>query len=161
MGLVIVGVDPGRTGAVVVLESAKMNFHVMPLQNDEVSFEGFLGIMAGLPKTAHVFLERAMPLAMGAKHAFNYGRGFAALEIAIRLSGLAVTYVEPGKWAKVMHAGISVDLKPKAKSLIAVERLFPQHLSLIPRNKNGKLHEGVVDALLIAGFGVRTIIGDF
>ena len=154
----VIGIDPGLTGAIVVLNGEKFESFLMPIQeNKDVDFDQFRKILAGF-EGGHVFLERAMPLAMGAKHAFNYGRGFMALELAIKLSGLAVTYVEPAKWVKLMHEGISKDLKPKAKSLIAVQRLFPNLIDKIPNTpKSGKMHEGVVDALLIAGFGARTL----
>jgi hypothetical protein len=78
-----------------------------------------------------------------------------ALEIAVRQSGVPVVYVEPQKWTKVMHQGVSNDLKPKAKSLIALERLCPKIYPKVPTNKNGKLHDGVVDATLIASYGIR------
>lgn len=154
----VIGIDPGLTGAIVVLSGEAIETFLMPIQeNKDVDFDKLRSILEGL-KSGHVFLERAMPLAMGAKHAFNYGRGFMALELAVKLSGLAVTYVEPAKWVKLMHEGISKDLKPKAKSLIAVQRLFPNLIEKIPKTpKSGKLHEGVVDALLIAGFGARTL----
>ena len=152
----IIGIDPGQSGAFVFLrETGDMASLVMPLnESKEIDFERVREILK--PHiNATIYLERAIPMAMGSKHAFNYGRGFAALEIAIRLSGLAVVYVEPTKWAKVMHEGISSDLKPKAKSLIAVKRLFPALVGSIPASKTGKLHEGIIDALLIAGFGLR------
>lgn len=154
----VIGIDPGLTGAIVVLSGDEMETFSMPLQeNKDVDFEKVRLILADIG-SGHVFLERAMPLAMGAKHAFNYGRGFMALELAVKLSGLAVTYVEPAKWVKLMHEGISKDLKPKAKSLIAVQRLFPNLVAKIPKTpKSGKMHEGVVDALLIAGFGARSL----
>lgn len=153
----ILAIDPGQAGAIVFLESAKMNFHLMPLKNDgtkDIDFKAVRDILEKYPG-ARVLLERAHPGAMGVTGAFNYGRGFAALEIAIALSGLPVTYIEPAKWCKVMHEGIEKDLKPKAKSVIAVQRLFPALLDQIPKNKNGKMHEGVMDALLIAGYGLR------
>ena len=154
----IIAIDPGLTGAIIFLDGEKFETFSMPLQeNKDVDFDGVRAILGKFPG-AHVMLERAMPLAMGAKHAFNYGRAFMALELAVKLSGLAVTYVEPSKWVKLMHEGISKDLKPKAKSLIAVQRLFPNLIEKIPKTpKSGKLHEGVVDALLIAGFGARTL----
>jgi hypothetical protein len=36
----------------------------------------------------------------------NYGRGFGVLEAIVSLSGLPVSYIEPAKWSKVMHAVI-------------------------------------------------------
>lgn len=152
----ILGIDPGLTGGFILLENKTMVFAPMPLKNKEVFYFDVCELITSFAPE-HIILERAMPLAMGARHAFNYGRGFAALEIAISISGLPVTYVEPQKWTKTMHEGISSDLKPKAKSLIAVERLFPQFLGMIPKSKTGKLHEGAVDALLIAAWGQRQL----
>lgn len=155
----ILGIDPGLTGAFVLLRhdsTTEMAFDKMPVVDKEICFDSVVKILKNAPN-ARVFLERAMPLAMGAKHAFNYGRGFMALEIAIKISGLSVTYVEPTKWTKAMHDGISADLKPKAKSIIAVKRLFPNLVTGIPVTKTGKLHEGIVDALLIAGYGARLL----
>lgn len=151
------GVDPGLTGAFVFLEGSIMHFYKMPLNAlKEPDFHAVAEILS--KHDGHVFLERAIPFAMPSGAAFNYGRGFMVLELAIKLSGLPVTYVEPAKWTKAMHQGISADLKPKNKSVIAVERLYPHFLGVIPKAKTGKLNEGVVDALLIAGFGKRNEI---
>lgn len=163
MSRIIVGIDPGNTGAIVALQGNKIKSFNMPVtkigKSTEIDFQGIQDLLAGelLYITAHFFVERAKPLAMGAKHAFNYGRGFAAIEIALLLAEVPVTYVEPTTWCKVMHEGISADFKPKVKSLVAVKRLYPKLVKQIPVNRNGKLHEGVVDALLIAGYGLRMI----
>lgn len=158
--MTIISIDPGQAGAFVFLKGVGMRFELMPLKLDgtkDVDFEQVMGLLQPYRalNPARVFLERVSAFGMGTTAALNYGRGFAALEIAIALSGLSVTYIEPSKWAKVMHEGIAKDLKPKAKSQIAVERLFPQYLKDIPQSKKGKYHEGVVDALLIAGYGAR------
>lgn len=153
----IVGIDPGISGAIVSLnaETNDFIFHKMPIhENKDINFEAFLEIIYSVGQ-CHVFLERAVAFALGVTGAFNYGRGFAALEIAIKFSKLPVTYVEPNKWTKEMHQGIETDLKAKAKSIIAVKRLFPGLVDKIPTTKTGKMHEGVVDALLIAGYGAR------
>lgn len=158
----VIGIDPGLTGAIVVFDGHNFEAHNMPLvvngKDRRVSFDGVHEVIydavEGVPGT-HIFLERAMPMAMGAKHAFNYGRDFAALEIAIELIETPVIYVEPGKWSKVMHQGVDSRLKPKAKSLVALKRLYPKLYGQVPTNRNGKLHEGIVDALLIAGYGLK------
>jgi hypothetical protein len=158
--MTILAIDPGQAGAFVFLEGAKMHFQNMPLKKDgtkDVDFDAVMELLRPYRarKPVRVFLERVSAFGMGTTAALNYGRGFAALEIAIALTGLPVTYLEPSKWAKVMHEGIAKDLKPKAKSQIAIGRLFPQYLKDIPQSKAGKYHEGVVDALLIAGYGAR------
>lgn len=153
----VVGVDPGLGGGIVLLGENGLKFWEMPVNDEGVQFgelekifNNFLGV--------HIFLERAIPMAQGAKAAFSSGKYFAYVEIAIKLSRNSVTYVEPHKWPKVMHSGISADLKPKAKSLIALERLYPNYIDQIPRTpKSKKLHDGIVDALLIAGYGQRVL----
>lgn len=157
----VLAIDPGQTGAFVYLDSkGYFDFELMPIiengKDKDVDFEAVRNILKGFLDVDAIFLERAAPHAMGSKHAFNYGRGFAAIEIAVKLSEIPVVYVEPAKWTKVMHEGISNDLKPKAKSLIAVERLYKKLLPKIPRTPKSKaLLDGVVDALLIAGYGLR------
>lgn len=149
----ICGIDPGKTGAIVFfdLKSKFFSFHKIPLTNDEVDFKKVYSILKLYD--CPIYLERAIPFAMGSKGAFNYGRDFSKLEIAILLVKHSVTYVEPAKWAKVIHEGIMKDMKPKAKSIIALKRLLPKFLDKIPKNRNGKYHDGIVDALLIAYYG--------
>jgi hypothetical protein len=158
---VTVGIDPGQQGAIVELfgDGCLSRFWPMPIDTDtkDVNFKQLKSILS-LFERVHVYLERAMPMAMGSKHAFNYGRGFAAIEIALYQSGLAYTLVEPRKWQKEIFQGIDQDLKPKAQALIAVKRLFPNEIDKIPVSpKAKKMHEGVVDALLIAEWGRRKV----
>lgn len=155
----IFGIDPGISGAIVYLNKNDFQWWKMPLkENNEIDFMELRSTFYNFEDRKidfHVFLERAVPFAMGSKGAFNYGRGFAAVEIALLDLDLPHTLVEPGKWTKEMHAGIAADLKPKSKSLIAAQRLFPKLVQEIPANRNGKLHDGIIDALLIAGYGSR------
>lgn len=157
-GLVL-GIDPGKKGAFVLLDRrGVIEFMEMPLNaSEDVDFGKVWDYLELIPKTTPVFLERAIPFAQGAKQAFNYGRGFAALEIALWLAKLPVKYIEPAKWTKAMHAGISADLKPKVKSVIAFERLFPAVRHVVPKSKKGAYHDGIVEALLIAAYGKTTL----
>ena len=102
-----------------------------------------------------VFLERAKPMAMGSRFAFNYGRDFEKLVIALSNLGFTVTQVEPSKWAREMHQGISDQFRPKAKSMVAVQKLYPRLVPKMPAKRNGALQDGPVDALLLAGYGLR------
>lgn len=152
----VFAIDPGQAGAIVWYDGKDFEHWPMPLKNKEVDFYAVRKILKR-DADAHVFLERAYGGQMGSSGAFNYGRGFAALEIAVMTCKNPVTYVEPAKWCKVMHSGISSDLKPKVKSIKAIERLLPKLCKKVPKNKNGKMHEGVVDALLIAEYGRRSL----
>jgi hypothetical protein len=157
------GIDPGFAGAFVLtdgdgfLKTWPMPLVVIPGGDRTIDFDGVHELLTEIFEAhrPHIFLERAIPMAMGSKGAFNYGRGFAALEIAIELIGMPVTYVEPAKWAKYMHEGLSTDLRPKAKSMMAVKRLYPKLVKVLPTNTKGTLQDGPIDALLIAGYGIR------
>lgn len=157
--LKILGIDPGVSGALVQINGGdSIIAYPMPLvktdKSKEIDFDGLANLLVALGPD-HIFLERALSFGMMSLSAFNYGRSFAAVEIAIQQSGIGVTYIEPHKWAKEMHAGIAGDLKPKAKSLIAAKRIYPKLFRSLPTKKNGTVHDGFIDALLIAGFGSR------
>lgn len=158
----VLGIDPGISGAFVLTDGKTVETWAMPIKTNGkdkmVHFDGVHELLHGIQEYTpglHIYLERAVPMAMGSKHAFNYGQGFAAILIAIELFQIPMTLVEPQKWSKEMHEGISTDLKPKAKSLIACERLFPKLFASLPKNKNGKTLDGPIDALLIAAYGLR------
>ncbi len=163
----VMGIDPGLAGAFVLTDGTTLfDVAFMPIEiegkDKRIDFEGTRGLLADLKKrrgAVHVFLERAIPFAMSSKSAFSYGRGFEAIVIALRLLGFPMTLVDPGKWTKEMHEGISSDLKPKIKSGVAVSRLYPQLVGLLPKKTKGGLHDGPIDALLIAGYGLRKLGG--
>lgn len=162
----IFGIDPGLTGSIVLYDGEGVDVWAMPVnkigKHSEIDFERVHAILHSVScdwGALPTFLERAVSFGMGSTGAFNYGRGFATIEIALKILQFPTTYVEPGKWTKEMHQGIAKDLKPKAKSLVAVERLFPKLVKTLPRNTKGRLLEGPVDALLIAGYGYRQLFG--
>jgi len=150
------GIDPGNKGAFVVLCGNKVDAVAMPLENGEISYPLIIETLEKLAPDL-IFLERAVAFGMGTKGAFTYGRGFAAVEIAIQVCKIPVTYVEPGKWAKEIFQGVDSRLKPKERGKIALQRLFPKLLSTLPADKKGNIHEGVRDALMIAEYGRRQV----
>jgi hypothetical protein len=145
----VVSIDPGLTGAIVVKRKNEYQIHIMPTAEGRVCFNSVYKILKGF-ENAHVYIERAIPFAMGAKSAFFYGQDFRTLEIAAIVSKKPYTLIEPQKWTKVIHQGTNAQLKPKARSLIALKRLYPDWPELVPLSpKAKKPHEGVIDALLI------------
>lgn len=161
--MTIIGIDPGKTGYIIALseDGVVVDKSAMPVNvAGDVDHDKVFQIikrMAGLSK-ARVCLERAMPMAMGSKHAFNYGRDFKAIEIAISVSGVPMVMVEPQKWTKALFQGIDARLKPKAAASVAFERLFPREVENAPKTpKSGKILDGFVDAVLIAEYGRRSL----
>jgi len=160
--VVVLGIDPGLRGSLVATDGEEyISIFAMPLIHGkrEIHFQALKERIADLAAGADVVcLERAIPFAMGAKGAFSYGMGYERTLRAIDVFGpIDLLIVEPSKWTKEMHGGISDRLKPKAKSLVAVKRLFPRLWKKLPKDKKGRLLDGPVDALLIAGYGLRQL----
>ncbi len=167
--MMALGIDPGLSGAFVLTDGKKaLRWWAMPLVagasgGKEISTVKIREIIkAALHCNDHyrnmnVFLEKAVSFGMGTKSAFNYGRGFERVCLGLEFANLPYTLVEPNKWTKVMHEGLQKDLKPKAKSLMAVKKLYPNLVGELPTKRNGELFDGFVDALLIAGYGLKTL----
>ncbi|MFI5342824.1 MAG: hypothetical protein ACHQUC_01250 [Chlamydiales bacterium] len=159
----IIGIDPGKSGSILSYNPRRNRIdfvYMMPVdENGVADFDHIHEIFTSYETwNIHIILERAVSFGMGTKSAFNYGRSYAALEIAIKLLQLKVTYVEPSRWTKVMHEGIPNEYKPKIKSLMAVKRLYPKLLSELPSHpKTGEPYDGAIDALLLAGYGTRIL----
>jgi hypothetical protein len=161
----VLAIDPGLSGAFVYLKEKDGQIVAneqtpMPLdvfgKDKRVNFDRTFEIILSYSRS-HVFLERAMAMAMGAKYAFNYGRDFAHIEIAIKLSKNSMTMVEPARWTKIMHAGVSSDLKPKPKSALALKRLAPRLFKEAQAASTKGQREGFTDAYLIALYGLRQL----
>lgn len=134
---------------------------VMPLTPEEdIDWQRLQKVLNNLTEfygDVHIYLERALSYGMLAGSAFNYGRNYGYLEIAIQTAGVPCTYIEPSKWTKAICDGIDKRLKPKVRSEIAYRRLFPTHSF---GDVTKKAREGLIDALLIAEYGRRALAGE-
>jgi crossover junction endodeoxyribonuclease RuvC len=153
----ILGIDPGLTGGLAIRGRDVTVIEPMPAMDGEITL---VELTSWLRENKHqvemAYLEKAQAMPkQGVSSTFNYGKGFGAVMGVLSALGIPFELVTPQRWTRVMHLGIESDLGPKAKSRIAVARLFPQFdLRESPRCK--KPHEGMVDALLLAEFGYRT-----
>lgn len=153
------GLDPGLSGAIAVLtvhdnKDAETWFSPFPTIENEIDFVTLRKLFSTFGDCFAV-LERvhSMPK-QGISSAFRFGRVFASLQTCLHIFQIEHIEVTPQKWQKEFHEGIAKDLDPKARSLIAVQRLFP-HANLLATERSKKPHDGYVDALLLAEYGRR------
>ena len=153
---VIIGIDPGLSGAIAVLESSRksiLRLEDMPVVPDgkkrKVSGHGLKEILKHYPRATvdMVYLERvsAMP-GQGVVSMFSFGRSVGAVEAAISLLGLPLTYVTPQSWKR--SAGLIGTIKDASRSKVL--DLYPD--AAVTRKKDN----GRADAVLIARFGSKT-----
>lgn len=148
----IIGIDPGKKGAIVILDGSNVILHQMPEDANTI-----VNILSDYVSDSHVFLEKsqAMP-GQGVSSMFNYGTGFGTLLGILAALKIPHTLVHPKTWCKVMHAG-TADAEAKVRSLEAARRLFPSVQFVRPRCT--KPDEGYIDAILIAEYGRRCLKG--
>ena len=165
-----VGIDPGKSGALVVLNSQGelMEIHVTPLIGKEYDKHKMAQILSGLQKfITHVALEdvHAIQGPAGNSSNFEFGRGKGLWEMALCALHIPHTMIQAKEWQKHAWEGVPKQTLPtkrisktgaavekvdtKATSLIAAKRLFP-HVKLTATERSSVPHDGIVDALLIA-----------
>jgi len=161
----IVGIDPGLKGAVAFISSKGIKAKVIQMPTlkltkskniiDEHQLCNYLrGYMI---QTQHVFIEKvnAMP-GQGVTSMFNFGAGWGLIRgICVGL-GLSYTLVHPKTWKKVICKDMP---SSKDVSIIIAKRIWP-NVSLLPTERSKKDSDGMADALCIAEYGRRTLIGN-
>jgi hypothetical protein len=168
--MIVIGVDPGKSGGIVELNSEKSVLLTLEMpviqgrsgsrpEHNIAEIADLFDRMKSAPSGLFVFVEKSQPMPPhmpGGIAQFERGvaRGWAWL-----LAGLRISHelVAPQTWQKVMLAG-TPGTDTKQKALVAAQRLFPG-VDLRASERCRKPHSGIVDALLIAEWGRRKLAG--
>lgn len=174
----IIGIDPGKTGAIVMLDGDTVRKYPIPLIGKELDMLQLHRILDVEGKQDwHVFIEDVHAIyGSAAGSTFTFGFVCGAIQAMVIALKLKHTLVQPKEWQKVVYQGIPVIRKPsiivkkgklkgqrrkgpkdcKAMSELAAKRLFPT-VDLRKNDRCKVSHDGIVDALLIAEYGKRTL----
>ena len=150
----IVGIDPGLSGAVVVISPTELKIFDMPTMTVErngkskrqVSASELAVIMSNFNSNdSHVYVEKVSAMAgQGVTSVFSFGRSFGMIEGILAAFKLPVTYVAPATWVKAVGRGQGKDAS-RARAM----ELFPNNQADFKRVKD----DGRSDAALIAYWG--------
>ena len=169
---VILGIDPGKDGGIVVLKRKKIikKYRIPTINKKLVDLVELNKIINKYKnREAHIIIEDVHALfGSSAKATWEFGKVVGQIQGCVSASGIPYTLVAPKKWQNEMFQGVPL-LKTtktnqgkkvkandnKAMALIATKRLFPS-TSFIPKGCR-KPHDGLVDAALIAEWGRRRI----
>ncbi len=153
----ILGVDPGQSGGLAVLDESGQCVYTapMPLAGKDVDFGDIarqvrcLEVTAAICEKAQAMSKKGVQGVTGAfKFGVNYGGLlglFAALQVPLRV-------VTPQAWKKVILVGTSKD---KDAAISYCRRAWPSE-SLLATPRSRVPHDGLADALCIAEYGRRT-----
>jgi hypothetical protein len=165
-----VGIDPGKNGGIVHI-SKTINYYFIPKIGNEVDVLELSRIIEKIKNSesceVHFFIEKVHAVfGSAAKATFNFGYVCGLIEGIVSFSKCPYTMIEPKVWQKEMFQGIPIIKKSGSKrndtkkmAEIAYKRLFPNIDFYITENENKskKVHDGLVDALLIADYGRRIL----
>lgn len=152
----ILGVDPGASGALVILDTEKNTLSVFDMPTVEikrgtrnvrqVSAQLIVDILS--PFTVdHAYVERvgAMP-GQGVSSMFAFGRAAGVVEGVLAALRIPTTYVTPQEWQKAMRV-----VGGKDGSRNRASQLWPGQSTHFARVKD----DGRSDAALIAAYGAK------
>jgi hypothetical protein len=144
---IIAGVDPGKSGAIVILKDGKIwQKHLLTQVIPKQHFINF-GV-----KT--IWVEKAQVMGKeSARAMFNYGRDYGYMLGTLNGCGFDINFVPPAVWTGLLHKKSPTTFdNPKATSLYVARQLWPD-VDLRASDRCRVAHDGIVDAALIAYYG--------
>ncbi len=149
----ILGLDPGKTGGMallssdgrVIMYSTWQSIPEMFLVLGKVRYLSDLVIGMEKPNAFEKATQQAT---------FNFGFNVGAMYGFAASMGAKIHLITPNMWTDRMHATHHHQSKgnPKKVSFEVSQRLFPGVHQGWAEAHTGKLHDGIVDALLIAEY---------
>ena len=159
---IFVGIDPGLSGAVALIDGDVVQLADAPSWSveakkgvrHEYNVNGMVELITGailrvenrVSITAGLESVHSMP-DQGVASSFKFGVGLGIWQGILAALGIAYQLIPPARWKKALMDGMG---KQKDASMIVAQRLFPTadiHL---------RKHHGRADALLLAEFMRRT-----
>lgn len=151
----IVGIDSGQRGAFTFIKDDEVETVVMPLNGEVIDTKAIADMLLEIRSEIKlVVLEDVFAMTKAsASGMLSFGRNHGRIEGI--LVGLKIPYVMiPAKtWQKAMFGNVSGD-NTKAKALTVASQLYP-NVELMATSRSRVPHDGIVDSLLIATYGVR------
>ena len=153
--MIVVGIDPGLSGAIAILENNKvLNIFDMPVmaegkknkrQLNSAQLVKLLKDSINETEETVVVVEQvnAMP-GQGVTSMFNFGQSFGVIKGVCSAMQLPMYFVRPAKWKKYFNL---IKTEKEASRTKAIE-IFPQISSKLSKKKDNNK----ADAILIASF---------
>lgn len=157
--MIVLGIDPGATGALVMLGAEELGvLKVWDCPKNMVEWQACKDCLQALqPKLAVVERQQYMPKGgriQGGKSAFSLGVNYGVWLGVLSAVGVEVITVPPTVWQRYVYGSGAVG-DPKERALRRAKELFPD-LPLVPSGCRAERH-GRADASLIALYGVGVL----
>jgi crossover junction endodeoxyribonuclease RuvC len=161
--MVVIGIDPGLSGAIAFIERVDgelwlkvfdVPVHLLKRgesKKKELDIQALSEMFRGYK--AHAFIEQvgAMP-GQGVSSMFAFGKVYGAIIACVACHCIPYTLVTPVKWKKATGVPVG-EGSSKDGSRARASQLMPQHASLWARVKD----DGRAEAALIAYYGLQEL----
>ncbi len=145
--MIVVGIDPGKKGALVRITDVTQEALVMPLIGKEIdSFAISQWLKEQRPDLVVMEKVGARPN-QGVVSMFNFGDGYGKVKGVLETLAIPYQLVTPQAWKKVVLSGTAKD---KDAAIQYVANRYPD-LELIPPRCR-KPHDGIADATCLAEY---------
>lgn len=161
--MIHVGIDCGLRGAIAAVndKGEVLSLCPMPIAGKEICPHGIAQALYQIfyEEPGQVYIEKAQAMSkQGVSSMFTYGTGFGYIIGVCAAMAYPMILVPPRQWQKLMHAGADQSADPKDRSMQVALRLFPE-VDFKATSRCKKLHDGLIDAVLIADYGRRLSLG--
>jgi crossover junction endodeoxyribonuclease RuvC len=153
----IVGIDPGLSGGIAIMDEVNLVTHAMPTVSVGKKNAICLPVLRGMLVSANpqcVYIEKvsAMPK-QGVTSMFNFGMGYGMIQGMCAALKIPYEFVTPQEWKKTVLAG-----RPSGSEAEYAGQRWPDH-NWLETARCKKWHDGMIDAALIAEYGMRKTRG--
>lgn len=148
-----IGVDPGKAGALAIIEGDNIITHLFPKIGTEYDVQGMIALFKQFEGIdCHIVVEDVKAL-QGPMKAGNWSlsRGKTILEMCCIFFNLPLTMVHSKTWQKEIWQGIEKQASTKNTTLLAIKRLFPNQ-NLKKSSRASKDHDGITDSIAMAEY---------
>ena len=149
----IIGIDPGFTGAIAFLNRNKLLIQDLPIRlimkKKQIDERKFAAIIKDAPCIDYAAIEdvHSMPN-QGVASTFTFGYNAGILLGVLAAHNIKILKVRPNVWKPAL--GLDRD---KKKSLVLARKVFPDYQSYFKLMK----HNGRAEAALIAHFAQKSL----
>ena len=139
-----IGIDPGKTGAIAVMDADDMTVRVFDMPG---TIEEKRAILSEIGSVRCAWVEKPFfPRMIGIKNAVTIAQAYGEMKACLFFAGVPTNEVPPATWKK--HFGLSTD---KDASRALAGQHFPDQAHLWSLKKQ----DGRAEAALIALYGWR------
>lgn len=166
----MIGIDIGLSGAIVVINDNGKILHksVMPIVGSEIDIKALYKIIYKYRDHGIVFEEIQTIFSVSKTTMYSLGRQTGFLYALCTVLKAKFVTVNPKKWQNFYFKQFPKrffkkdgSLDTKGTALYVAQRILPKEDFFKPDSKRSrKAHDGIVDAYLLAYYGLKNNIGD-